>query len=110
MPIPAERGKVILEHFGWLATAENSISIAFMTAPPGWYETGQLPDFDEYILIQSGKILIEFEDEEIELRAGQSIHVLKQNLVRYSNPFREPATYWAVCLPAFRPELAGRVP
>jgi len=110
LTIPAEQNKIILEHFGRLASAENTISIAAMTAPPGWYEQSQLPEFDEYILMQKGRLLLEFEDEEIVIKAGQSVHVVKRNLVRYSNPYRDEAVYWSVCLPAFSPDLTGRNP
>lgn len=106
--VPTTDGKLIEEHFGLAATGGSGISIAHMTAPPGWSEPFQNPAFDEYTLVSRGKKLFEVDGEKVEVSAGQSILVKKGSRVRYSNPFSEPCEYWSVCLPAFSMEGVNR--
>jgi len=105
--IPTEDGKLIEEHFGH--TKDNpELSLAHMIAPPGWSEPFQMPQFDEYTYIISGKKQITIENEIIELKAGESIKILKGIRVRYANPFDEACEYIAICTPAFSVGLANR--
>ena len=106
--IPVPDLKLIEEHFGNIATSNPNISIAHMIAPPGWSEPHQTPEFDEYTLMVKGKKLLEIDGEQIELSAGQSLLIKKGVRVRYSNPFAEEAEYWAICMPAFHPDLVHR--
>ena len=46
--------------------------------------------------------------EVVELRARQAIWIEPDVRVRYSNPYAEENEYFAVCLPAFAPDLAQR--
>ncbi|MFP4030483.1 MAG: cupin domain-containing protein [Desulfococcaceae bacterium] len=107
-PVPTDDGKTISEHFGLASTGNEAISIAHMIAPPGWEEPPQTPEFDEFILMVSGRKMVEIEDREIVLEAGESMRIEKGLRVRYSNPFDEIAEYWCVCLPAFSPETVHR--
>jgi mannose-6-phosphate isomerase-like protein (cupin superfamily) len=107
-PVPTDDGKTISEHFGLVSTGNDAISIAHMIAPPGWEEPHQTPEFDEYILMVGGRKMVEIEDREIVLSAGESMRIQKGVRVRYSNPFDEIAEYWCVCLPAFSPETVHR--
>ena len=79
-----------------------------MTAPPGWREPAQVPEFDEFTLIISGKKQFEIDGETVVLEQGQSIWVKKGAKVRYSNPFSLPCEYMAICMPAFSMELVHR--
>ncbi|MCB0473573.1 MAG: cupin domain-containing protein, partial [Flavobacteriaceae bacterium] len=77
------------------------MSIARMIAPPYWSEPFQTPAFDEYTLILKGKKQITVDGQKIILEAGQSIKILKDTRVQYSNPFDSPCEYISVCTPAF---------
>ncbi|HEU0228385.1 MAG TPA: NUDIX domain-containing protein [Arachidicoccus soli] len=106
--VPTIDGKLIEEHFGLASNGENRISIAHMIAPPSWTEPHQIPEFDEWTLIVSGKKSIEINGETVTLQVGQSILIEKGARIKYSNPFTEPCEYWSVCLPAFSIENVNR--
>ena len=99
--VPTTDGKLIAEHHGIASTSNAEISIAHMTAPPGWSEPFQTPEFDEYTFIIRGKKQFIIDGEQIVLEAGQSIKIEKTTRVQYSNPFDEPCEYIAICKPAF---------
>ena len=106
--VPTNDGKLIEEHVGLASTGEKSLSIAHMIAPPGWSEPHQTPQFDEYTLVSRGKKLVEADQEQVILEAGQSILIKSGTRVRYSNPFDEECEYWSICLPAFSIEAVQR--
>lgn len=98
--VPTDDGKHIEEHFG-LASIASELSIAKMIAPPGWTESFQTPEFDEYTFVISGKKQFTIDNEIIVLQAGESIKVERNTRVQYANPFKEPCIYLSVCMPAF---------
>jgi mannose-6-phosphate isomerase-like protein (cupin superfamily) len=106
--IPVPGGKLIEEHFGRVRTSDARFSMAHMIAPPRWSEPAQTPEFGELTIMVRGRMQIEVGDETIELLAGQSFWIEPRVRVRYSNAFDEEAEYFALCLPAFAPELAHR--
>lgn len=106
--VPVPGGKLIREHFGNAVGSGDDISIAFMDAPAGWDEPAQTPDFDEYTLVVSGVLSVETSEGWIEVGAGESIIAPRGHRVRYANRSSSPATYWAVCTPAFTPDRANR--
>ena len=106
--VPTTDGKLIEEHFGNATDGNSEISIAHMIAPPGWSEPFQTPEFDEYTYIIRGKKQFNIEGERIVLEKGQSIKILKNTRIQYSNPFEEECEYLAVCLPAFSIDLVNR--
>jgi quercetin dioxygenase-like cupin family protein len=107
--IPVPGGKVIDEHIGHVNSGDEAISIAHMTAPPGWEEPAQTPSFTEYTVVLRGMVIVEHAGGRTEVPAGASIVTSPGEKVRYSvGP--EGAEYVAVCLPAFSPESAGRDP
>jgi mannose-6-phosphate isomerase-like protein (cupin superfamily) len=111
--IPVPRGKLIEEYFGRVRTGTSALSLAHMVAPPGWGEPAQTPRFAELTMMVRGTMRIEIgEDgsEVVELRAGQAIWIEPDVTVRYSNPYDAENEYYAICLPAFSPELARRAP
>ena len=79
-----------------------------MSSPQGWAEPGQRPDFDEYTLVLSGCLRVEFEGGALEVRAGQSVIAHRGEWVRYSTPEAGGADYVAVCVPAFSPDTVHR--
>lgn len=108
--IPVPGGKLIEELFGRVNTGTDAFSLAHMKAPPGWGEPAQTPAFGELTIIIRGRMQIEMDAETVEISAGQAIWTEAGTKMRYSNPGSEENEYFAVCLPAFSPELAAREP
>ncbi len=108
--IPVPGGKIIEEIFGRVRTGDGRLSVAHMIAPPRWSEPAQIPEFGELTIMVRGRMQIEIGDAEetIELLAGQAFWVEAGVRVRYANAWDEESEYYAVCLPAFAPELAHR--
>jgi quercetin dioxygenase-like cupin family protein len=106
--IPVPGGKVIEEIVGRVSTKDERLSVAHMIAPPGWSEPAQTPSFGELTVMVRGAMRVEIDGDAIDLRAGQSIWIEADVRVRYGNPFDAEAEYFAVCLPAFAPDLARR--
>lgn len=106
--VPTTDGKLIEEHFGLASDGNSSLSVAHMIAPPGWSEPFQTPEFDEVTYVISGKKQFLIDNEIIVLNAGESIKILKNTRVQYSNPFETPCEYIAICTPAFSIEKANR--
>ena len=106
--IPVPGGKTIEELFGRVNTGTTEFSLAHMVAPPGWGEPPQTPEFGELTVMVRGRMRIEVEGETIDLAAGHAIWTEPGVRVHFSNPFAEEAEYFAICIPAFSPELANR--
>jgi len=79
-----------------------------MSSPEGWTEPGQTPEFDEYTLVLSGCLRVETNDAVLDVKAGQAVHCLPGEWIRYSSPFEGGADYVAICLPAFSPGTVHR--
>jgi len=78
-----------------------------MTAPAGWEEPAQTPEFDEVTVVLAGSVVVEHDGGNLTVPAGQAVITRAGERVRYSvGP--DGAEYVAVCLPAFDPELAHR--
>nr|WP_055506545.1 cupin domain-containing protein [Nonomuraea pusilla] len=105
--VPVPGGKVIDEHVGRVNSGDEAVSIAHMTAPPGWTEPFQTPEFAEYTVVLRGSVLVEHDGGVVEVGAGQSVVTSPGERIRYSSG-PEGAEYVAVCLPAFSPESARR--
>jgi len=106
--IPVPGGKVIEEYVGRVATGTPGVSVARMTAPGGWDEPAQTPDFDEVTVVLRGRVRVEHDGGVLDVTAGQAVLTRAGERVRYSSPDAEGAEYVAVCLPAFAPELVHR--
>ena len=98
--------KRIEEYIGRINSDTQAVSIARMVSPPGWIEPAQTPEFDEYTLVFSGFLRVEFNNGSLDVRPGQAVIAPKGEWVRYSTP--EGAEYVAVCLPAFSMESVHR--
>jgi len=105
--IPVPGGKLIDEYVGRVATGTEAVSVARMTAPPGWSEPAQRPDFDEVTLVLTGEVVVEHDGGPTSVRAGQGLLTYAGERVRYLVG-DEGATYVAICVPAFGPDLVGR--
>jgi mannose-6-phosphate isomerase-like protein (cupin superfamily) len=106
--IPVPGGKIIMEYVGRVNSGESAVSIAHMNAPAGWTEPFQTPEFDEYTIVLQGRILVEHGYGVVEIAAGQAIVTRAGERIRYATPPDSGAEYVAVCLPAFRSDLARR--
>lgn len=107
--IPAPGGKLIEEIVGRVRTRTEGFSLAHMVAPPHWDEPHQAPAFGELTVMVRGRMRIEVgEGELVELVSGQAFWVEPGVRVRYSNPYDEESEYYAICTPAFAPDLARR--
>jgi quercetin dioxygenase-like cupin family protein len=105
--IPVPGGKVIDEYVGRVRTGTESVSVARMSAPAGWDEPAQTPSFDEVTLVLEGSVVVEHDEGETVVTAGQAVITRAGERVRY-RVGDEGAQYVAVCLPAFGPDLAHR--
>jgi mannose-6-phosphate isomerase-like protein (cupin superfamily) len=105
--IPVPGGKVIDEYVGRVTTGTTAVSVAHMTAPGGWAEPAQTPEFDEFTVVLTGSIVVEHDGGRLDVAAGQAVVTRAGERVRYSVG-AAGATYVAVCVPAFGPELAHR--
>jgi quercetin dioxygenase-like cupin family protein len=108
IPAAGEPAKIIEEFVGRVNSETPAISIAKMTSPSGWRESGQTPDFDEFTVVLRGQLRVETRDAVHQVSAGQAIIVNAGQWVRYSTPGADGAQYIAVCLPAFAPETVHR--
>ena len=105
--IPVPGGKIIDEYVGRVATGTDGVSVARMSAPPGWDEPAQTPEFDEVTLVLRGSVVVEHDDGPTTVSAGQAILTPAGKRVRYvAGP--DGAEYIAVCTPAFGPDLVNR--
>jgi mannose-6-phosphate isomerase-like protein (cupin superfamily) len=105
--IPVPGGKVIDEYVGRVTSGTQAVSVAHMSAPAGWDEPAQTPDFDEVTVVLAGTVRVEHDAGTLDVDAGQAVLTRAGERVRYSvGP--DGAEYVAVCLPAFAPDLAHR--
>ncbi len=99
--------KTIDEYVGRVNNSENRVSVAHMRSPAGWGEPGQTPEFHEYTLVLSGRLLVRHKGGVLEVAAGQAVVTNPGEWVQYSTP-REATEYIAICLPAFSIDTVHR--
>jgi mannose-6-phosphate isomerase-like protein (cupin superfamily) len=100
--------KLIDEYVGRASTGQGSVSIAHMRSPSGWAEPGQRPEFDEFTVVLRGALVVESEQGQLTVQAGQGVHAAPGEWVRYSTPGADGAEYISVCVPAFAPDTVHR--
>jgi mannose-6-phosphate isomerase-like protein (cupin superfamily) len=100
--------KLIDEFIGRVNSRTEAVSIAHMRSPPGWIEPGQKPEFEEFTVVLTGMLRVEYQGGSLDVQAGQAVIAHPWEWVRYSTPGPEGAEYIAVCLPAFAPLLVHR--
>jgi mannose-6-phosphate isomerase-like protein (cupin superfamily) len=108
IPAAGTPPKLIEEFIGRVNSETAGVSIARMTSPPGWQESGQTPEFDEFTIVLSGEVQVETRERVDKVAAGQAIIVHAGEWVRYSTPGPSGACYIAVCMPAFSPATVHR--
>ena len=100
--------KLIDEYVGRASTGQGSLSIAHMRSPSGWAEPGQRPEFDEFTIVLRGALVVDSEEGQMTVQAGQGVHARPGEWVRYSTPGADGAEYISVCVPAFAPDTVHR--
>jgi mannose-6-phosphate isomerase-like protein (cupin superfamily) len=105
--VPVPGGKVIEEFAGRASSGDDVVSVAVMTAPPGWSEPAQAPDFDEVTVVLAGSLVVEHGAGSLTVGAGQAVVTRAGERVRYSVG-ESGAHYVAVCVPAFALHRAHR--
>lgn len=105
--VPGVGDKLIQEFAGMASSGHASVSVARMTAPPGWDEPGQCPEFDEITYVLAGEMVVEHEGGTTRVGAGQCVLVRAGEWVRYSVG-DSGADYLSVCSPAFTEPGAHR--
>ena len=106
--IPVPGGKVIDEYVGRVNSGTAAVSVARMSAPGGWEEPAQTPEFDEVTLVLRGTVRVEHDGGTIDVRAGEAVLTRAGERVRYTTPDPAGADYVAVCVPAFAPDTVNR--
>jgi mannose-6-phosphate isomerase-like protein (cupin superfamily) len=102
------RPPLIDEYVGQASTGQAGLSIAHMRSPSGWAEPGQRPEFDEFTIVLRGTLVVESDDGQMTVEAGQGVHASPGEWVRYSTPGAAGAEYISVCVPAFAPATVHR--
>jgi len=108
LPAAGYPPKIIEEFFGRVNSQTAAVSIAKMTSPSGWRESGQTPEFDEYTVVLKGELQVETRESIFKVGPGQAVLVSAGQWVRYSTPGGAGAEYIAVCMPAFSPSTVHR--
>ena len=78
--------KLIDEYVGRATTGQDGLSIAHMRSPAGWAELGQRPEFDEFTIVLRGVLVVESDDGQMTVQAGQAVHARPGEWVRYGTP------------------------
>jgi mannose-6-phosphate isomerase-like protein (cupin superfamily) len=84
IPAAGQPPKIIEEFIGRVNSQTSAVSIAKMTSPSGWRESGQRPDFDEYSVVLLGELQVERRDSILKLAAGQAIIVRRMGALCHS--------------------------
>lgn len=100
--------KFIEEFIGGVNSETKEVSIARMRSPGGWLESGQTPEFEEYIVVLQGMLQVKTAKQIFQVHAGQALIVSAGEWVQYSTPSDEGAEYFAVCIPAFSRDKVHR--
>src|SRR3954466_5126566 len=106
VPAAGTPPKTITEFVGNASTGDGRVSVALMQSPPGWAEPPQRPEFDEFTVVLSGRVVVDHDGGQLTVEPGQAVHARPGERVAYSTP--DGAQYVAVCLPAFTPDTVHR--
>jgi len=103
----------IQELVGNASTKDDEMSIALVRYDkPATDEPWMVNDYDEWLNVKSGKIVVAFKNEDgietsLEANAGETLFVGKGERVRFSFPVGG-TEYNPICYPAFRPDRSHR--
>ena len=102
-------GLTIDELAGNVATQNDRISIAHVKVANASSEPWLTLDYDEWMCVLKGRMVLLYEDgkKELEVKAGETVYIEKGE--RFRPMFPDGGTeYIPVCLPAFRPDRCIR--
>jgi quercetin dioxygenase-like cupin family protein len=89
------------EYVGLVNTGDAKLSITLMHSPPRWEGVGRTALFHEFKVVFKGLVRVTSPDGDIDVEAGQAVHVEPGEWVRFSTPSEAGADYITVCTPAF---------
>jgi mannose-6-phosphate isomerase-like protein (cupin superfamily) len=89
------------EYVGLVNTGDSKLSITLMHSPPRWEGIGRTADFHEFEVVLKGMLRVTSPEGDIDVEAGQAVHVEPGEWVRLSTPSADGAEYVTVCMPAF---------
>ena len=98
--VPVPGGKRIEEYVGRVNSGTEAVSVARMTAPGGWEEPAQVPDFDEVTLVLRGTVRVEHDGGVLDVRAGEAVPASAPATARRIPPAR--TTWPSACPPSPR--------
>ena len=100
-------GLSIDELVGNVATNQDDVSVANVTASKGTAEPWLTLGYDEWICVTSGAVVIEEEGKPpLTVPAGRTVMLPKGT--RFRPSFPEDTSYIPICVPAFRPDRCIR--
>uniref|UniRef100_A0A7S2JBZ5 Uncharacterized protein n=1 Tax=Haptolina brevifila TaxID=156173 RepID=A0A7S2JBZ5_9EUKA len=100
-------GLTIDELAGNVATVEDRISIALVKVSEPSSEPWLTLDYDEWMCVLKGRMVLLSDGEDLEVKAGQTVYIARGERFRPTFPDGE-TEYVPVCLPAFRPDRCIR--
>jgi mannose-6-phosphate isomerase-like protein (cupin superfamily) len=89
------------EYVGLVNTGDAKLSITLMHSPPLWEGIGRTAHFHEFKVVSKGMVRVTSPEGDIDVEAGQAVHVEPGEWVRFSTPSADGAEYITVCVPAF---------
>ena len=100
--------KIIQEFIGRVNSGDDTVSVARMSSPPGWYEPAQTPEFKEVTFVLEGEMHVKTGGQTYVIEANEAFIAEAGETVQYSTPTEGGAEYLAICVPAFSPKLVHR--
>lgn len=113
-PVVNSPDLAITEVCGNATNGDSTVSVANVTVHKECEEPVQVPNFDEYVHVLSGSMVVYVgadnqphdQADVLQAQAGQTLFLPRGHRYRYTFPGK--TQYITVCLPAFSPELTGR--
>lgn len=97
---------VITEYVGNVASKESGISACLATVTEACEEAYQAPEFDEYVLVVAGELILRQPAGDTLVKQGEGILLKAGERVKWVWP--GPCQYVPICLPAFNPANCHR--
>jgi len=102
-------GHQVTEVLGQRSTGTERYSVAHVVVPASSKGTTRRNRFDEILLVIQGNGVVEEGGQEVSVGVGDVVHLPARTAYATHNPNDEPLVFWAVCVPAFRPEWSNTV-
>ena len=99
---------VVDEHVGHASSKTDLLSMAHVKVSGVGEEDWQTPEFDEFVLILKGKVVLQHAGGYTVAHGGESVMLKKGERVKWTFPSPEGAEYVPICVPAFSPDNCNR--